>query len=112
MNGMDRITGKKLDGKAHLRQSITDILTTPKGARVMLRDYGSNLFRLVDAPCNPSTLIQIYAATAQALRKWEPRFKLNQVKCDEIRNDGKITLTLKGFYLPEGKEITIEGLLV
>ena len=50
MRGMDRNTGRALEGIAHLRQSIRDILTTPIGSRVMRWEYGSRLFRLVDAP--------------------------------------------------------------
>ena len=112
MKGMDRYTGKPLSGIDHLRQSIADILTTPVGSRVMRRDYGSDLFRLVDAPANRTTLIKIYAATAAAIQKWEPRYKLDQVTCDEIGTNGVITLTLRGFYRPEGKQITLEGLVI
>lgn len=45
--GMSRDSGKELKGIDHLRQSITDILTTPVGTRVWRRDYGSRLPRLV-----------------------------------------------------------------
>lgn len=48
MLGMDRNTGKLLSGTDHIRQSIVDILTTPLGTRVMLPEYGSKLFDLVD----------------------------------------------------------------
>jgi phage baseplate assembly protein W len=52
MIGLDASTGKQLSGMAHLRQSVRDILTTPIGTRVMRRDYGSRLYRLVDATMN------------------------------------------------------------
>jgi phage baseplate assembly protein W len=58
MRGIDANTGKALSGLAHLRQSVTDILSTPIGSRVMRREYGSQLFRLIDAPLNRSTLAQ------------------------------------------------------
>lgn len=109
--GMNRQTGTALTGLAHLRQSIVDILTTPVGSRVMRRDYGSRLFELVDAPLNQSTLIEFYAATAEALDRWEPRFKLSSVSVDSTAN-GQITLNLQGTFLPEGREIKMEGLLV
>ena len=69
MIGTDSATGKHLAGLAHVRQSITDILTTPLGSRVYRPDYGSNLFNLIDAPLNTATLVQMYAATAEALAK-------------------------------------------
>ena len=62
MKGMSRKTGKYLNDLEHLKQSIVDILTTPVGSRVMRREYGSNLFYLVDRPVNRDFLQQIYAA--------------------------------------------------
>lgn len=50
MNGVNNRTGKRLSGADHLRQSVSDILTTPVGSRVLVRDYGSDLFSLVDNP--------------------------------------------------------------
>jgi Bacteriophage baseplate protein W len=47
MNGIDASTGKNISGLAHLRQSVRDILSTPIGTRVLRRDYGSRLPRLV-----------------------------------------------------------------
>ncbi|MCP4103294.1 MAG: phage baseplate protein, partial [Lentisphaerae bacterium] len=79
MTGIDKTTGRYLSGLDHLKQSITDILTTPIGSRVMRREYGSRLPRLVDAPLNSSTLVDLYSATAEALQRWEPRFKLTEV---------------------------------
>lgn len=111
MDGINALNGKKLGGIAHLRQSIRDILTTPIGSRVMRRDYGSRLPRLIDAPINQSTIMDIYAATAEALAKWEPRFRLTQSQI-ETAAPGAVTLTLTGIYLPDGKEITLDGIEV
>ena len=78
--GLNKASGEAIADLEHLRQSISDILTTPLGTRVMRRDYGSRLFDLIDAPINNQTLVDIYAATAEALRKWEPRLKLERVR--------------------------------
>lgn len=59
MLGTDANTGKALEGMAHLRQSIRDILGTPLGSRVMRRDYGSEL----PALGRSITLSGVYAAT-------------------------------------------------
>lgn len=112
MQGMNAQTGRQLCGLAHLRQSITDILSTPMGSRVMRREYGSRLFELIDAPVTQGTLIDLYAATAEALAKWEPRFKLNRVQRASIAEDGRTRLILEGEYLPEGRQVSLEGILV
>lgn len=82
MTAMNRRTGRALDpnSEAHLIQSIGDILTTPRGSRVMRRDYGSDLPDLIDQPLNAATRLRIYAATALALFRWEPRARLTRVQ--------------------------------
>ncbi|MCP3965481.1 MAG: phage baseplate protein [Lentisphaerae bacterium] len=112
MTGIDHTSGRYLSGLDHLKQSINDILTTPIGTRVMRREYGSRLPRLVDAPLNSSTLVDLYSATAEALQRWEPRFKLSAVTTDTIGSTGKVELLLTGEYLPDGKTITLEGIIL
>ena len=111
LKGMSGTSGQTVAGLEHLKQSIRDILTTPVGTRVMRRDYGSQLFELIDAPMNRSTLARLYAATAEALDRWEPRFKLLRVSADVVE-PGRVGLTLEGRYLPTGKEITLGGIIV
>lgn len=111
MNGTNASTGKWLNGLDHLRQSITKILTTPLGSRVMRRDFGSNLPNLVDAPMNAKTVTQLYAATAEALQKWEPRILVSQVVATSAKA-GQIEISLTGTYLPNGQPITLDGIQV
>jgi phage baseplate assembly protein W len=111
MNGTDADNGTALDGIGHLRQSLRDILTTPIGTRVMRRDYGSKLFELVDAPLNRKTILQLYAATADAVKKWEPRFRLTKVSIASA-DVGSVSLDLTGEYLPDGKTVTVSGIVV
>lgn len=113
--GMSATTARPVDGLAHLHQSIRDILTTPIGTRVMRREYGSNLFELIDAPLTGETIARIYAATADALRKWEPRLKLTRVQVEalpETAPHGRVTIALEGEYLPEGRAIQLDGIVV
>ncbi|RSZ56148.1 phage baseplate protein [Massilia atriviolacea] len=109
MDGINANTGKRLGGLAHLRQSIRDILTTPTGTRVMRRDYGSRLPRLVDAPINSDTILEMYAATAEALRINEPRFRLHKALIVNAV-PGRIEIDLTGDYLPEGRLIKLDGI--
>lgn len=96
MTGLSRTTARVIDLDAHLSQSITDILTTPIGTRVMRRDYGSDLPLLIDAPMNGETMVDLFAATADALDRWEPRFTLRRVQVSEASAGGTLALTLTG----------------
>ncbi|MBA3175207.1 baseplate assembly protein [Salmonella enterica] len=93
MQGMNRNTGKPLAGTDHIRQSIVDILTTPLGTRVMLPEYGSNLFNLVDNPTDPGLAMKIIMASAGALAKWESRIRVDSVNVTAI-DVGKITISI------------------
>lgn len=80
MIGLNKTTGTGIDTlEDHVRQSIGDILTTPVGSRVMRRDYGSVIPELIDQPLNQTTLLRLYAATAAAVMRWEPRFQISRI---------------------------------
>jgi len=108
MNGMHITSGKLLSGTDHLRQSIADILTTPVGTRVMRRDYGSLLFDLIDQPDNGFTRIRMYAATASALLRWEPRIRISQVSIERTDIPGQVVLQLQGTVLQNGNASQID----
>lgn len=97
MNGMDKTGGGPLDGDAHLAQSIADILATPLGSRLMRRDYGSLLFELVDRPLNAAVRMLLHAATAIALRRWEPRLRLTRVSLAGTPQDGVLSIRIEGY---------------
>ena len=111
MLGIDASTGKSLSGIGHLRQSVRDILTTPIGSRVMRRDYGSRLYRLVDAPMNDATRLDMMAATYEAIETWEPRLQLESIAV-EMPVPGAVVISLEGTYLPDGREVTLDGIEV
>lgn len=93
MQGMNRSTGEVLAGPDHIRQSIVDILTTPLGTRVMLPEYGSNLYNLVDNPTDPGLSMKIIMTSAGALAKWEPRIRVDSVNVTAI-DVGRITILI------------------
>ncbi|HGY7751817.1 TPA: GPW/gp25 family protein [Escherichia coli] len=93
MLGMDRNTGKLLSGTDHIRQSIVDILTTPLGTRVMLPEYGSKLFDLVDNPTDPSLAMRIIMESAGAIARWEPRVRIDRINVLTV-DIGKITILI------------------
>lgn len=97
MTGMSKITGRPLSRQEHIQQSITDILTTPIGSRVMRRDYGSLLFELIDQPGNPATTLLLMAATVGAIMAWEPRIRVTHIQISLGKQlDGTATIDLEG----------------
>lgn len=95
MIGMDVASGKLLEGEAHLRQSIADILSTPIGTRVGRREYGSLLPELIDQPVNEAGKIRLFAATALALLRWEPRINVTRVGLEQT-GPGSFSIVVEG----------------
>lgn len=91
--GLSAANGHALSGDAHLTQSLRDIITTPIGSRVMRRDYGSRVPRLLDAPMTRALIADVVAAVAEAVAAWEPRIQLKRVVVDEI-TPGRLALVL------------------
>lgn len=108
MQGMDARTGRPLGDEAHLAQSIGDILSTPLGSRVMRRDYGSLLFELIDKPINGAIRMLLQAATAIALRRWEPRLRLTRVTLAGEPAAGRLIIRIEGVRtdLPASNALT------
>lgn len=110
MEGMSASTGGSLTGSDHIIQSIRDILTTPIGSRIMLRTYGSRIPSLVDDPMNDLLDVELHAATAEALEKWEPRFKLTAVWISGKTDTGRLTLGIEGAVVSDGSTVRLEGI--
>lgn len=111
MYGTDADTGKRLAGGEHLVQSISDILLTPRGSRVLLREYGSDLYKLVDAPQDDILRVRIIRESATALERWEPRLRLSRVAVTFVRA-GEFMLTLTGINLENNAQLRLEGLKI
>ncbi len=108
-SNMNVNSGKTISEIAHIKQSITNILTTPIGSRIMRRDYGSRLFEKIDNPINGELIVEIYSDVVEALFTWEPRFEVEQVIVQSIEK-GKITIDLEGSFLKDGKKIVLENI--
>lgn len=94
---MNAVTGRKLEGLDHIRQSVADIITTPIGSRVMRRDYGSLVPELLDMPMSDALMMQVYAATVIAVSRWEQRITITGTRYNvSTENQGRATVELTG----------------
>lgn len=88
--GLDARTGRAISGLQHIQQSVADILTTPVGSRIERREYGSLLPELIDAPITGRTQVLLYAASATALMRWEPRIRLTRLATVQIEGSKQV----------------------
>ena len=55
--------------------------------------------------------MDLYSATAEALARWEPRFKLTRVRIASA-TVGQVVLDLEGIYLPDGQATVLTAVEV
>lgn len=104
---MNRETGAALGLAEHIAQSITDILTTRIGTRVMRREYGSLLPELVDQPFNDFTRLQVYAAAVMAVMRWETRVSLSRVQFVGANLQGQSSLDFEGSVVDTNQPLSL-----
>ena len=107
---MGRENGKDVTELQHLIRSLIDVLTTPIGSMPTLRFYGCKLFDYIDRPANEELKLNMLAAVHEAIDRWEPRLLLERVELLWGASPGQIILTIHGFYLLEGRGVTLNNL--
>lgn len=68
----------------------------------MRRDFGSRLYDLIDAKMVQRNVLALYVATAEAIDRWEPRFRIAEVRIPDAAPTGKIIMEIYGTYFPRG----------
>jgi phage baseplate assembly protein W len=75
------------EGPQNIRESIQIILQTEVGERLMLRPFGAGLGQFLFEPNTTANRRLIQERVETALRLWEPRIRLREVRVDEDPND-------------------------
>jgi Bacteriophage baseplate protein W len=100
-----------------VEESIYLILSTAKGERAMLPDFGCGIHELVFAPNTPNTVGLVAQQVRRALVQWEPRIDVLEIVVDapdtepnlllirvgyRIRANNSLANLVYPFYLTEG----------
>ena len=78
-NGMNRKTGKLMQGWDHVEQSLEVIFRTPFHERVLRRWVGSFVPHLLGESGVPRVVTRFFWAVATSIELWEPNYKIIQV---------------------------------
>ena len=100
-----------------IEESVYLILSTAKGERVMIPDFGCGIHEMVFAPNTPGTISVIVQQVRKALVAYEPRIDVLEVTVDtsagepnlllirvgyQIRSNNALGNVVYPFYLKEG----------
>lgn len=112
--GIDKETGRVLSGWDHTLQCLLVIFTTPFGARVLRRWFGSFIPPILGRNMDPPTILRFWTAICVAVDLWEPRYKITKITpggtSDQMRL-GNLTFAIDGIYYPRGHlgDFTADG---
>ena len=86
-----------------IENSIKDILLTPLGSRVMLPEYGSRIYELIDRKVDDEFRADLACFVIEAVEKWEKRVKIDEVSLIGLK-DHKLSFKV---VLMNGDEIEV-----
>lgn len=86
-----------------IEESIKDILLTPLGSRVMLPEYGSRIYELIDRKVDDEFRADLACFVIEAVEKWEKRVKIDEVRLIGLK-DHKLSFKV---VLMSGNEIEV-----
>mgnify|MGYP002746793533 FL=1 len=69
-----------------IENSIKDILLTPLGSRVMLPEYGSRIYELIDRKVDDEFRADLACFVIEAVERWEKRVKIDEVRLIGVKN--------------------------
>jgi uncharacterized protein len=103
MSGINRFTGEPITGWEEVVQSVHTIFTTPLEMRIERRWVGSRVPFMLGKNLTKDTILNVFAAMAEGLDLFEPRFKLTKIDvADDVGGlrKGQISFLLNGVYRP------------
>ena len=85
-----------VEGDANVEQSLRILLLTSLGERAMRATFGSKAQRLVFAPGSVQYLGLLETTVREAVRDWEPRVELEQVRAEaDARDQRRVTVNIR-----------------
>jgi Bacteriophage baseplate protein W len=99
-NGVDRMTGRLLQGWGHVEQSMEVIFATPFHERVLRRWVGSYVPYILGETYASRVVTRFFWAIAVSIDLWEPNFRIKQVHFmgDALKNWTPARLDAVGEY--------------
>src|SRR5215210_6609613 len=86
-----------VSGDENVEQSLKILLLTSQGQRVMRTDFGSKAPGLVFAPGSLQYLGLLEATVREAVRDWEPRVELEEVRAEPDLDDETLVTVHIGY---------------
>jgi phage baseplate assembly protein W len=88
-----------VSGVDNVRQSLWVLFSTALGERVMLPDYGSQIWQMVFRSINTTLLTQLADMVSQAILYWEPRIDVVDISVTSDASDAGRVLIMVDYVV-------------
>ena len=88
-----------VSGVDNVRQSLWVLFSTALGERVMLPDYGSQIWQMVFRSINTTLLTQLADMVSQAILYWEPRIDVVDINVTPDASDAGRVLIMVDYVV-------------
>jgi phage baseplate assembly protein W len=108
--GTDRNSGKLISGIPYLWQRLSDVISTPRGSVVGRRDFGSQLFEMVDRNVDSGFYMEAYVRLAEAINSPAnglEDFQLSTMRVERV-GDHHVEIYLAGVLLDGDTTASVE----
>lgn len=109
-SGTDRITGRLITGVPYLWQRLSDVISTPVGALVGRREFGSRMFEVLDRNVDGDFFMDAFVRLAEAVNNKAnglDDFRLSTMRIEKPAAN-HIELILAGDLLDDGVRVSVE----
>jgi len=112
--GMDRRSGRLISGIPYLWQRLSDVISTPRGSVVGRRDFGSELFEMIDRNVDSGFYMEAYVRLAEAINSPAnglEDFRLTTMRVEQV-SEHHVDIYLAGVLLDgdTSSPVELEGI--
>ena len=98
--------------KDKARSELMHIVFTPKGQRVRLPEFGTDLIKFIFDPNEYTTWESVKNEVSESVNRWTSNIKLNDIQIVKNENDESEIYVRLDYSVSEGNKITNDSIVV
>lgn len=112
MPGMNRHTGRRIEGTAQIEQSIEVLLTTRLTERPFMNDLGAENITLQDAAVNQFFLVDLYMGVLDPIRKWIEKVEVKGAQLADTNDQGRSWVEIEIVERATGRPLRLQPIAI
>jgi phage baseplate assembly protein W len=98
--------------KDQVRSDLLHVVFTPKGQRIRMPEFGTDLIKHIFSPNDDVTWEAIKTEVTDSVSRWVPNIQLNDINVVKNENDEAEIFVRLDYSVKEGNKITNDSVVV